>query len=138
MMKASVFALTALLAGAAYAQTEPATANGGAAGMHQQMLNNLATLLDLTATQKTQVDTVLQEEHAKMKESFEEAKASGTKPDWQAMKTLHQQIEQDTITKLTPVLSALQLKKFEVLQSMHHHGRHHGGPPPASTTAPQS
>lgn len=134
-MKASVLALVLLCAGAgtAYAQTAaPATSR-------PSRMDNLATLLDLTDAQKAQVQTVLQEEHAKMKASWEEAKASGTKPDFQQMRTMHQQIQQETLQKLTPVLSAAQLKKFQVLARMGRHGHFgHGGPggPPGATTPP--
>jgi hypothetical protein len=124
-MRAIVFALALLCAGAVFAQTAPA----GAAAHEARHMDNLATLLDLTDAQKAQVQTILQAEHAKMRDSFEQAKASGSKPDWQQMKALHQQIAQETLQKLTPVLSATQLKKFQVLQQMAH-GRfgHHGGP----------
>jgi ribulose bisphosphate carboxylase small subunit len=131
-MKAIVVAVAALLcAGAVFAETPtPAPA---AAASH---MDNLATLLDLTDAQKAQVQTILQQEHAKMRESFEQAKASGTKPDWQQMKALHQQIQQETLQKLQPVLSATQLKKFQIIQqAMHGHGHfNHGGP--STTSAP--
>jgi hypothetical protein len=131
-MKASVLAAVLLCASPLF--TMPAPAGEPAAASH---MDNLATLLDLTDTQKAQVQTILQEEHAKMKASFEQAKASGTKPDWQQMKALHQQIQQETLQQLTPVLSALQLKKFQVLQkSMHGRFHHHHGPPPAAAAAP--
>ena len=137
-MKAATFVALALLCGgAAFAQTSPPAAPNAAKHM-----DNLATLLDLTDAQKMQVQTILQEEHAKMKASFEQAKASGTKPDWQQMHALHQQLEQETLQKLTPVLSATQLKKFQIIaEQMHHaHGMHHGAPgdAAAATPAPQS
>ena len=52
------------------------------------------------------------------------------------MRTLHQQISQETITKLTPVLSATQLQKFKILQHamMHGHFRHGGGGAAAAAT----
>ena len=144
-MRATVLALALLAAGAASAQTT--TTPPPTAAAHQaQMMNNLATLLDLTATQKPQVQAILQEEHTEMqaqhaqiKELFEQAKASGTKPDFTQIKAMHQQIETDTITKLTPVLNSTQLAKFQVLQKMHHgHFHGHRGPPPTSAAAPQS
>jgi ribulose bisphosphate carboxylase small subunit len=130
-MKASVLAVALLCASPLITTQAPAAEPGAASRM-----DNLATLLDLTDAQKTQVQTILQEEHAKMKASFEAAKASGTQPDWQQMKALHQQIQQETLQKLTPVLSATQLKKFQIIeQSMHGRGHfNHGGPP--STAAP--
>jgi hypothetical protein len=128
-MKAVVVALAALWAGAAFAQG-PAT-ESNAEAKHMQ---NLAVLLDLTEAQSAQVQAILEDEHQQMRQAFESAKAAGTKPDWQQMKTLHQQLEQDTITKLTPVLNATQLKKFQVLMQMHR--PHHHGPPPGMTPTP--
>jgi Spy/CpxP family protein refolding chaperone len=134
-VKATVLALALLCAGAAVAQTTPATAPNAAA--HEaRMMDNLATLLDLTDAQKPQVQAVLQAEHAKMKAQFEQSKASGTKPDFAQMKAFHQQLQADTLKQLTPVLSALQLKKFQVLSQMHGHMHGHHGRPPAGTTPP--
>lgn len=132
-MKASIVALAVLWTGALFAQT-PAPPE------HAAHLDRLATLLDLTDAQKTQVQAILQEEHAKMRASFEQAKASGTKPDSQQLQALHQQVRQETLQKLTPVLSEAQLKKFQTLQEMHgammhrhfgHDGPPAGTPPPA-------
>ncbi len=103
-------------------------------------MDDLATLLDLTDAQKAQVQSILEEQHAKMKQSFEQAKASGTHPDWEQMKTLHEQMQQETLQKLAPVLSATQLKKFQIIQQymMHAHMGHHmgHGPPGAAPPAP--
>ena len=140
-MKAVVLALAALWAGAVFAQTPDATAPARAA----QHMTNLAILLDLTPAQKAQVQTILQEEHAQMKQAFQDVKASataGAKPNWQQMRTLHQQISQETITRLMPVLNASQLQKFKIIQhAMRGHFRHggHGGggsaaAAPATTT----
>jgi hypothetical protein len=116
-MKATVLTLALLCAGAAFAQAPPPDAAGAARHM-----DDLATLLDLSDAQKAQVQAILQEQHAKMKASFEQAKASGTHPDWQQMKALHQQMQQETLQKLSPVLSATQLKKFQIIQQeMHAH-----------------
>ena len=145
-MRATVLALALMCAGAAFAQTPPNPAN---AAVHQaQMMNDLGTLLDLTPAQKPQVQTILQQEHAQMqaqhaqiKELFEQAKAAGTKPDFTQIKAMHQQLEQQTIAQLTPVLNSTQLAKFQILMKMHHahfHGHGHGGPPPAEPAAPQS
>ncbi len=143
-MKSTILALALVMSGVAIAQTPPAPANAAA---HQaQMMSDLATLLDLTATQKPQVQAILQEEHTQMqaqhaqiKEMFEQAKAEGTKPDFAQMKALHQQLEQDTITKLTPVLTAVQLQKFQILMKLHHqHMGHHRGSPPDGAPPPAS
>lgn len=131
-MKATVLTFALLCAGAAFAQAPPPHEAAAA-----RRMDDLATLLDLNDTQKAQVQAILQEEHAKMKASFEEAKASGTPPDWQQMKALHEQVQQETLQKLTPVLSATQLKKFQVIQrEMHAHMGRHMGPPPSGTPQP--
>jgi hypothetical protein len=121
-MKATVLMLAVLCAGAAYAQTPPASPH---AAETAQRMDDLATLLDLNEAQKEKVQQVLQEQHAKMKESFAHAKETGTQPDWKA---LHQQMQQDTLTALSGVLSATQLKKLQIIQQqMHAHMGHHMG-----------
>jgi Spy/CpxP family protein refolding chaperone len=137
-MKAS-FAATALLAtgmavtlacGAVRAQT-PDTPPAPDAGRETpaQRMDHLAILLDLTDAQKTQVEAILKQEHAKMREQFEEAKASGTRPTPEEMKAKVQAIQQDTLTQLTPVLNANQLKKFQIIMEHHRPGGHRGPPP---------
>ena len=134
-MKATVMTLALLCAGAAYAQTAPPVPPAHAADEARHM-DDLATLLDLTDAQKAQVQTILQEQHAKMKASFEQAQASGTKPDWQQMKAVHEQLQQETLQKLAPVLSATQMKKFQVnQQEMHAHMGHHMAHAGAGTAA---
>jgi Spy/CpxP family protein refolding chaperone len=132
-MKATVLALALLCAGAVCAQTPPPEAAHGA-----RHLDDLATLLDLTDAQKAQVQAILQEQHAKMKQSFEQAKASGSRPDFQQMKALHQQIRQETLQKLTPVLSATQLKKYQILSRQMHGRFGHGGPDGATPPPAQN
>jgi len=63
-MKATVMTVALLLAGAAYAQTPPPPPPAPNAARH---MDDLATLLDLNDTQKAQVQSILQEQHAKMK-----------------------------------------------------------------------
>jgi hypothetical protein len=131
-MKACVVAVAALWACAAVAQN-PGPGNEAA------RMANLATVLDLTDAQKAQVQTILQAEHAQMRALFEQAKAAGGKPDFQAMHAAHQQISQDTVTKLSTVLSATQLKKFQALQQLHERGfGHPHGPPPSGAPASPS
>ena len=134
-MKATVMTIALLCAGAAFAQTSPPPAPHAAEAARH--MDDLATLLDLTDAQRAQVQSILQEQHAKMKESFEQAKASGSKPDWQQMKALHEQLQQETLQKLAPVLSATQLKKFEIIQqAMHEHMGHHIAHAQAGAAAP--
>lgn len=130
-IKASILALAALWAGAALAQ--PAASSG-----RPSHIESLAILLDLTDAQKAQVQTILQGEHQQMKALFESAKAAGGKPDFQAMHAAHEQISQDTLQKLSGVLNATQLKKFQTLQQMHAHGfgRHGPGGPAGAASTP--
>jgi Spy/CpxP family protein refolding chaperone len=135
LIKASLVAAATLWAGAVLAQS-PA-AGTPARASH---LEKLAILLDLTDAQKPQVATILEGQHAQMKALIEQAKAAGGKPDFQAMQAAHQQISQDTLAKLSGVLTPAQLKKFQTLQQMHAHGFGHRGPPPggAAAAVPQS
>ena len=140
-MKSTVLTLLLLCAGAAYSETPaPPQAASPEAARH---MDDLATLLDLTDAQKPQVQAILQAEHAKMRESMEQARASGAHPDWQQMKAQHEQVQQETLQKLSTVLSATQLKKFQIIQQYMHamHGHGHmghgmGGEPPASAPPP--
>ena len=141
-MKATVLTLALLCAGAAYAQPPPPPAAHGAdAARH---MDDLATLLDLNDAQKAQVQTILEEQHAKMKQSFEQAKAAGTRPDWEQMKAMHEQMQQETLQKLAVgkgALSATQLQKFQIIQKqMHAHMGHHmpHGQQPGASTTPQA
>jgi Spy/CpxP family protein refolding chaperone len=137
-MKVSVLALVLLLAtGVVMGQGPPDRPPGPPNPEHQ--LERLATLLDLTDSQKAQVKTILDAEHAKMKAQFEAARASGTKPSFDAMHALHEQLQAETVQQLTPVLSASQLKKFEVLRE-EQHGPHGAGPhgPPSGAAPPVS
>lgn len=140
LTKALGVALLALAAGAVLAQTPAAGTTGPSSRM-----DKLATLLDLTDSQKSQVQTILQEQHTQMKQlhsqmkaQWQAAKAAGSKPDFAQMRTQFQQLHQETLTKLSGVLSPSQLTKFKTLESMmRHHGfgpRGFGGPPPAGTS----
>ncbi|HEY1490992.1 MAG TPA: hypothetical protein VGF35_00060 [Steroidobacteraceae bacterium] len=134
-MRTSVIALTLLLAGTAFAQAPPAPPTKQARSA--QMMDNLTVLLDLTEAQRPQVQTVLEEQHAQMKAAFDQAKASGTKPDFSQMRATHEQMQAETLQKLTPILSAAQLKKFQVLEQMEHEHFHHRGPPPGGAPPAQ-
>ena len=139
-MKATVLTLALLCAGTALAQTSPSASTSPNTSREARHMQDLATLLDLTDAQRVQVQSILEAEHAKVKQAFEQAKASGTRPDWQQMKALHQQIKQETLQKLSPVLSALQLKKFQILSQRMHphfgHGPNRGAPPNENDAAP--
>ena len=120
-MKLSFLAVAALWAGVALAQAPDAPPGGPGPGGHHESpaehMDHLATLLDLTADQKTQVQAVLEQEHAGMKALRDQAEASGTRPTFEQMKAAHDQVQKDTLAKLTPILTPDQLKKFQVLMA---------------------
>ncbi len=57
--------------------------------------------------------------HGKMRAQFQAAQASGTKPSFEQMHAAREQLRAQTLQQLTPVLTASQLKKFEVLMEEH-------------------
>ena len=137
-MKGRTFALALLcVVSAAIAQSPP---QGTPKGGSEHQLERLTTLLDLTDTQKAQVKTILDAEHAKMRAQFQSAQASGTKPSFEQMRTARDQMRTETLQQLTPVLTPTQLKKFELLMEEHRgEGRGPHGPAPsgdAPSTAP--
>jgi Spy/CpxP family protein refolding chaperone len=117
-MKISVAAVAALWMGVAIAQAPDTPVGPGPGFRHEspaEHMDHLATLLDLTDQQKAQVQTILDAQRAKMKAERDAAQASGQRPTFEQMKAAHDQLRQDTLAKLTPVLSPAQLKKFQVL-----------------------
>ena len=138
-MKASLFAAFLLCAVGVAAAQAPNPQK--AAAREAQRMDRLATLLDLNDGQKAQVQTVLQEEHAKMQQLFEQAKASGTRPTPDQMRANHEQMKAETLQKLSTVLTELQLKKFQIIEEGHHQRgfrRPHGPPPPPPSSGPQN
>jgi Spy/CpxP family protein refolding chaperone len=136
-MKARVFAFVLLCAtGMALAQTPPDRPAEPPNAQHQ--LDRLATLLDLTDTQKAQVKTILDAQRARMKAQFQTAQASGTRPTFEEMRAARKQQQAETVQQLTPVLTPAQLKKFEVLMEEEHgpRGQGHGPHGPPSGDAP--
>jgi len=124
-MKATVLAVAVLWVGAAVAQPPDSPPPGGHPGpgfRHEspaERLDKLATLLDLTDAQKAQVQTILEEQHSKMKAFRDQAESSGQKPTFEQMRAQREQLHEETIAKLTPVLTPTQLKKFQVLMEEH-------------------
>jgi Spy/CpxP family protein refolding chaperone len=121
----------------ALAQTSPPPTSGPPNA--EQRLDRLAVLLDLTDAQKGQVKAVLDAQHVKMKAQFDADRASGTRPTFEQMKATREQLKAETLQQLSSVLTASQLKKFQVLMEDEHgpgrgpHGRWHGDAPPASS-----
>ena len=115
-MKRHAFAATLLLctSGMALAQTPAAPApppwHGGRAmmqRMQQRRMEQLTVLLDLTAAQQRQVNTILSAEHARMWQAAQQA--------MRQMHDAHRAVHKDMLAKLSTVLSPQQMKKFKVL-----------------------
>ena len=91
-----------LAAGLASAQTPPADSPPPAStsGEHMSRLDRLAILLDLTDTQKLQVQQVLDEQRQQMRAFWQQQSSSGTKPNFQQLRAERQQLRQQTLAKL--------------------------------------
>jgi Spy/CpxP family protein refolding chaperone len=113
-MKSLICALAAtlLLAQAGCAQ-EPHRHYG------QPSIDQLATELDLTAAQKTQVQQILNDEQTQR----EQLQSSG-----EDRRQIMQEVQSDLISKMSAVLTPDQLQKFEQMEQQHrHHGHGFGG-----------
>jgi hypothetical protein len=123
-----------LLSSLAAAQTPPLGAGHGLAAR----MDRLAILLDLTDSQKAQVQQVLEEEHAKSRALFQQQKASGVTPTPDQWKASHAQLHQETLTRVHALLSDDQFKKFQVLSQPnaghHWHGAGHGAAASGAST----
>jgi len=128
MYRLPTIAALCLTATLAFAQdTAPAAPPAG------QGIDRLALLLDLDAGQKVAVQKVLTEQREQMKAEHKQAKDSGqARPTREEMKARFQAEHAATIEKLRPILSDVQLKKFEALTD------HPMGPPPGMRGQRQS
>ena len=127
MIRRSVVVLAAVLCavGTAFAQTPPSPSHADwqakrqqwqqqwkakRAEMEQKRLDRMAVLLDLTAEQKQQVQTIFSAEHDQMKQAMKQAMEAG--------KAAHTEAK----TKLGQVLNPTQMKKLALLMPHHRHG----------------
>jgi Spy/CpxP family protein refolding chaperone len=127
-----IVAIMTLFLGASIAMAQPAANSEAAATRAAQHLERLSVLLDLTDTQKLQVQQVLEEQHAKMKALHDQMKASGQKPSFAQMKATREQMHTQTLAAVKPLLSADQYKKFVILSE------HPSGPRQSWRHAPVS
>jgi hypothetical protein len=131
-MKSSLLAALALCA-AALASAQPPTppTPQQQAAWEAKRMDRLTILLDLTDSQKAQVQTILDSERARAQAAFAQFRASGTPPTREQMKATHDQLKADTQQQLLTVLSAVQLQKFNLLGDGfgRHRFHHRRGPP---------
>jgi Spy/CpxP family protein refolding chaperone len=81
----------------------------------QPSIDQLASELNLTAAQKTQVQQILNDERAQR----EQLQSSG-----EDRRQIMQQTQSDLITKMSAVLTPDQLQQFEQIEQQHHHHGH--------------
>jgi hypothetical protein len=110
MKKLLSFAALCMTATLALAQGSPSSMPQGGPNM-----DRLELLLDLDAGQKVAVEKVLTEQRAAMQAQRKQFKESGERPSHEQMKAQFQAQHAATIEKLRPVLSDVQLKKYEAL-----------------------
>jgi hypothetical protein len=104
-------AAIALLAAAAALAQPPGPPRGG------PDLDRMAVLLDLDEGQKAAVKQVFDEQRAQRKAEWDKAKESPTRPTRDEIRAKHEQMKQETVEKLRPILSDTQLTKFEALMA---------------------
>jgi Spy/CpxP family protein refolding chaperone len=137
-MKSSLLAAVALCAAAiATAQPHNPPTPQQQAAWEAKRMDRIAILLDLTDSQKAQVQTVLDNARTRFQAAFAQFEASGTRPTPQQMKATRDQIKADTQQQLSTFLSPAQMKKFQVLgEGFGGRPFRHRGPPPAGNTPP--
>jgi Spy/CpxP family protein refolding chaperone len=134
MSKLSVAIALLCASGAVLAQTAPEPPSSWHGEQHhaweqrmeQHRMERLTVLLDLTPAQEQKVKTILSAEHARMRQSVEQA--------MQQVREAHRAVRKDTVDKLSTVLSPAQMKKFNALMpergmmmhGMMMHGMGHG------------
>ncbi|HMN44386.1 MAG TPA: hypothetical protein PKE27_07435 [Povalibacter sp.] len=111
----TITAIALLAAGNAMAQP-PGPPPGGRGGPD---IDRMAILLDLDEGQKAAVRQVFDEQREQRKAEFDKAREkagdSQARPTREQMRAKHEQMKQQTIEKLRPILSDTQLTKFEAL-----------------------
>jgi hypothetical protein len=137
----TLFAMCFAAAAAAQApsdQTAPPTAQHVPHGPHgppRLDIDRLTVLLDLDPYQKQQVAQVLSDQRTAMRAERQANEASGTRPSFADMQARRAEAQQQTITKLTGVLSDAQITKLKVLMEPPSGGRGGRGPPPPPPAA---
>jgi hypothetical protein len=122
LLSIGILSLVTLVASAADPGSAPSHGARDHGPNRADYLDKVTLLLDLNAGQKVQLQQVLDEQHQQMHSQMqalrEQAQASGKRPDFEQMQQQRAQAEKDLIDKLRPVLSDVQLKKFEALREM--------------------
>lgn len=115
MRRSLVLLMMLGVTGAALAKPQAPAAGPPCAGhfrtmmqrMQERRMERLTVLLDLTPAQQARVKAILAEEHAKMRRSMRQMVRQ--------MRATHRAAHEETITRLSGVLSPEQMKKFKLL-----------------------
>lgn len=107
----TIAALALFAAGSALAQP-PGPPHGGRGGPD---MDRMAILLDLDEGQKAAVKQVFDEQRGQRKAEFDKARDGAKRPTREEMRAKHEQRKKETLEKLRPILSDVQLTKFEAL-----------------------
>ena len=86
--------------------------------MEKRQMERIAVLLDLTPAQRQQVQSILADEHEKMKTAMQQVR--------QAMEqahAAHRAVRREAAQKLAAVLTPAQMKKLKLLMPEHGRGR---------------
>lgn len=124
-MKSTLLTLTALFLTAGIASADPPDA---ASAGHRPPIERLATDLQLDDYQKGEVERILEAQHESMRMARAQSEASGERPSHEEMRKRHEQMQQETLKALKPILTEEQLQKFQTL--MKDRRREPPGPPP--------
>lgn len=140
LLSIGVLSLVTLVASAADPAPGPGPGPRGHGPNRAEYLDKVTLLLDLNAGQKVQLQQILDEQHEQMRTQMqalrEQAQTSGKRPDFEQMQQQRLQAEKELVDKLRPVLSDVQLKKFEVLRELT--GPRPGGPGPGHGPRPRA
>jgi hypothetical protein len=102
--------VSAVAAGAAAAQPSDAPR-----GPRLMDIESLVVLLDLDAYQKGEVERVLTEQRDTMIGARAQRNTDSERPSFEEMQARREQLRQDTLAKLTNVLSEQQIAKLDLL-----------------------
>jgi hypothetical protein len=86
-------------------------------GPSPQMVEEIATELQLDDTQKNELKRVFEQQRQKMEQMREERKASGERPDREEMKAHREKMHQELVTEVRTFLTAEQVEKFEQIMA---------------------
>jgi len=123
---------------------EQGPGNRGSGPNRAEYMDKVSILLDLNAGQKAQVQQILDEQHQQMRtqrqalreQAANKDQSKDQRPDFAQFQKQRLQAEKDLIDKLRPVLTDVQLQKFEVLREMTGPRHGPGGPRPLRRERP--